>query len=224
MKGHITLVGCPKLDSVDYSEKLTEIIRNNDIKSVVIVRMEVPLLRRIGARRENSPAKQREIHSVAGRNSFHGWKYTGLKLQFRAGSVPPMPDGRRCGPRAAFSLAVFDSFRCAPLRLTCKAEKSCLNMKLPCKRNTSGMCSFFVLYDFVTPYFSCPWRGTAAHHRPGAHIPRANSPSAVMGLPAAGQGQQDQYTRQNQQCAQDYIQNTQAAWQSRLPLLVHPEG
>ena len=42
MKGHITLVGCPKLDSVDYSEKLTEIIRNNDIKSVVIVRMEVP--------------------------------------------------------------------------------------------------------------------------------------------------------------------------------------
>ncbi len=42
MKGHITLVGCPKLDSVDYSEKLTEIIRENDIKSVTIARMEVP--------------------------------------------------------------------------------------------------------------------------------------------------------------------------------------
>ena len=42
IKGHITLVGCPKLDGVDYSEKLTEIIRNNDIKSVTIVRMEVP--------------------------------------------------------------------------------------------------------------------------------------------------------------------------------------
>ena len=42
IKGHITLVGCPKLDSVDYSEKLTEIIRNNNIKSVTIVRMEVP--------------------------------------------------------------------------------------------------------------------------------------------------------------------------------------
>ena len=42
MKGHITLVGCPKLDSVDYSEKLTEIIRKNDIQSVTIVRMEVP--------------------------------------------------------------------------------------------------------------------------------------------------------------------------------------
>ena len=42
IKGHITLVGCPKLDSIDYSEKLTEIIRNNDIKSVTIVRMEVP--------------------------------------------------------------------------------------------------------------------------------------------------------------------------------------
>ena len=42
IKGHITLVGCPKLDGVDYSEKLTEIIRSNDIKSVTVVRMEVP--------------------------------------------------------------------------------------------------------------------------------------------------------------------------------------
>ena len=42
IRGHITLVGCPKMDEVDYSEKLTEIIRNNDIKSVTIVRMEVP--------------------------------------------------------------------------------------------------------------------------------------------------------------------------------------
>ena len=42
IKGHITLIGCPKLDSVDYSEKLTEIIRENNIKSVTIVRMEVP--------------------------------------------------------------------------------------------------------------------------------------------------------------------------------------
>ena len=42
IKGHITLVGCPKLDSVDYSEKLTEIIKNNNVKSVTVVRMEVP--------------------------------------------------------------------------------------------------------------------------------------------------------------------------------------
>jgi len=42
IKGHITLVGCPKLDGVDYSQKLEEIIRNNDIKSVTVVRMEVP--------------------------------------------------------------------------------------------------------------------------------------------------------------------------------------
>ncbi|HBJ10133.1 MAG TPA: ferredoxin [Ruminococcaceae bacterium] len=42
IKGHITLVGCPKLDNADYSEKLTEIIKNNDIKSVTVVRMEVP--------------------------------------------------------------------------------------------------------------------------------------------------------------------------------------
>ena len=42
MKGKVTLIGCPKLDSVEYSEKLTEIIRNNDIKSITILRMEVP--------------------------------------------------------------------------------------------------------------------------------------------------------------------------------------
>ena len=42
IKGHITLVGWPKLDGVDYSEKLTEVIRKNDIRSVTVVRMEVP--------------------------------------------------------------------------------------------------------------------------------------------------------------------------------------
>ena len=42
IKGRVTLVGCPKLDGVDYAEKLTEIIRNNDIKDVTVVRMEVP--------------------------------------------------------------------------------------------------------------------------------------------------------------------------------------
>ena len=42
MRGKVTLIGCPKLDNVDYSEKLTQIIQNNNIQSVTIVRMEVP--------------------------------------------------------------------------------------------------------------------------------------------------------------------------------------
>ena len=42
LKNRIALIGCPKLDSGDYSEKLTEIIKNNDIKSVTCVRMQVP--------------------------------------------------------------------------------------------------------------------------------------------------------------------------------------
>ena len=42
MRNKVTLVGCPKLDEGDYSEKLTAIIKNNNIKSVTIVRMEVP--------------------------------------------------------------------------------------------------------------------------------------------------------------------------------------
>lgn len=42
MKGKITIIGCPKLDPVEYSEKLQQIIANNDIKSVTVLRMEVP--------------------------------------------------------------------------------------------------------------------------------------------------------------------------------------
>jgi len=42
IRNRITLIGCPKLDAGDYTEKLTAIISNNNIKSVTIVRMEVP--------------------------------------------------------------------------------------------------------------------------------------------------------------------------------------
>ena len=42
IRNHITLIGCPKLDEGDYAEKLTAIVKNNNIKSLTIVRMEVP--------------------------------------------------------------------------------------------------------------------------------------------------------------------------------------
>jgi NAD-dependent dihydropyrimidine dehydrogenase PreA subunit len=42
MKNRITIIGCPKLDNVDYTEKLTAILKNNNIKSLAIIRMEVP--------------------------------------------------------------------------------------------------------------------------------------------------------------------------------------
>ena len=42
MRNHITLIGCPKLDETDYAEKLTAIISANNIKSVKVLRMEVP--------------------------------------------------------------------------------------------------------------------------------------------------------------------------------------
>ena len=42
LAGRVCLIGCPKLDDVDYSEKLTEILRGNSIRSVTIVHMEVP--------------------------------------------------------------------------------------------------------------------------------------------------------------------------------------
>ena len=42
MRGKVTIIGCPKLDGVDYAEKLTAILRDNDIRSVTILRMDVP--------------------------------------------------------------------------------------------------------------------------------------------------------------------------------------
>ena len=42
MRNRVTIIGCPKLDEGDYSDKLTAILKQNDIKSVTIARMEVP--------------------------------------------------------------------------------------------------------------------------------------------------------------------------------------
>lgn len=42
MSGRVTLIGCPKLDNIDYSEKLTEILRQNTIRDITVLRMEVP--------------------------------------------------------------------------------------------------------------------------------------------------------------------------------------
>ena len=42
MEGHVTVIGCPKLDQVDYSDKLAAILRENDIRSLTLARMQVP--------------------------------------------------------------------------------------------------------------------------------------------------------------------------------------
>ena len=54
MRNHITVIGCPKLDAGDYTEKLTQIIANNEIKSVTIVRMEVPCCGRLEMAAKNA--------------------------------------------------------------------------------------------------------------------------------------------------------------------------
>lgn len=64
MKGKVTLVGCPKLDPVDYSEKLTEILKNNNIKSVTLVRMQVPCCGGLQAATANAiKASGKSIHA-----------------------------------------------------------------------------------------------------------------------------------------------------------------
>ena len=64
IRNKVTLIGCPKLDQVDYSEKLTWIIQNNNIQSVTIVRMEVPFCGGL-----EMAAKK---HFKAVENSYHG--------------------------------------------------------------------------------------------------------------------------------------------------------
>lgn len=54
IRGRVTLIGCPKLDMVDYAEKLTEILRCNDVKSLTVVRMEVPCCGGIEAAAKNA--------------------------------------------------------------------------------------------------------------------------------------------------------------------------
>ena len=71
MRGKVTLIGCPKLDAVDYSEKLTEILRSNDIQSVTILRMEVPCCGGLEMAAKKGTADQRKVHSVAGGNHLH---------------------------------------------------------------------------------------------------------------------------------------------------------
>jgi ferredoxin len=69
MRGKITLIGCPKLDEVDYSEKLTKIIAGNNIKSLAIVRMEVPCCGGI---------EQAAISALKNSGSFIPWQVVTL--------------------------------------------------------------------------------------------------------------------------------------------------
>ena len=78
IRDHITLVGCPKLDSVD-SEKLTEILRRNDLKSVTVVRMEVPCCGGIELAREEGPP---------GGGKFIPWQVVTISTDGRILEVP----------------------------------------------------------------------------------------------------------------------------------------
>lgn len=72
MKNHITIIGCPKLDSVDYSEKLTAILQNNNIRSVKIVRMEVPCC---------SGLTQAAVKAIQNCGKMIPWQWVTLSLQ-----------------------------------------------------------------------------------------------------------------------------------------------
>ena len=88
MQGKITLIGCPKLDTMDYSAKLAEILKGNDIISMTVVRMEVPccsgIERAAKAALENSGKKipwQVITLSVHGQKVNHASSHGGYLLQ-----------------------------------------------------------------------------------------------------------------------------------------------
>lgn len=100
MKGKITLIGCPKLDAVDYTDKLTEIIRGNDIQSVTIVRMEVPCCGGLEHAVREALRASREVPAVAGRHH----------LDRREDPRPLSPVSRPClreqaGPTGVFFIS-----------------------------------------------------------------------------------------------------------------------
>ena len=76
-------MGCPKLDGVDYSEKLTEIIRENDIKSVTIVRMEVPCCGGLGHTPKRQQRRRGKILFRGGGDHLHRRKNPGLRKHTR---------------------------------------------------------------------------------------------------------------------------------------------
>lgn len=72
MRNRVPLIGCPKLDPVDYAEKLTEIIRRNNIKSVTIVRMEVPCC---------GGLERAAINALQASGKFIPWQVVTLSVQ-----------------------------------------------------------------------------------------------------------------------------------------------
>ena len=67
IRGRVTLIGCPKLDEGDYSEKLTAILAQNDIRSVTVVRMAVPCcggIQRAAERAVSASGKPLSLHTV----------------------------------------------------------------------------------------------------------------------------------------------------------------
>ncbi len=79
VRNHITLIGCPKLDEGDYTEKLTEIIRENNIKSVTIVRMEVPCCGGLA---------QAATHALQASGKFIPWQIVTITTDGRRKDTP----------------------------------------------------------------------------------------------------------------------------------------
>ena len=90
IRNKVTLIGCPKLDQVDYSEKLTAIIQNNNIQSVTIVRMEVPCcggLEMAAKKALQKPSSSSSVKEKEGMKFSKKYSISGIRRVCRSSSI-----------------------------------------------------------------------------------------------------------------------------------------
>ena len=132
IRNRITLVGCPKLDEGDYTEKLTAIIRENNIKSVTIVRMEVPCC---------GGLERAAVQALKDSGKFIPWQVVGhLHGGQRSSASEPRPDLLRGESTNELPLR----FAPRPGRI---ASASCA--RFTPQKSPASMDSGRTVYDFV---------------------------------------------------------------------------
>lgn len=75
IRGRVTLIGCPKLDAVDYSEKIAQIFAQNSIKSITLTRMEVPCCGGMAMAVQRAFGCLRQNHSAARCDTGSRWPH-----------------------------------------------------------------------------------------------------------------------------------------------------
>ena len=103
MRGRITLIGCPKLDGVDYSQKLEAVFADNDIASVTVARMEVPCCGGLEHARRARAQRQEAVRGGGDLDEGRCWSAASGEAAIRRGRGRPKIFRRRSPPYRCFT-------------------------------------------------------------------------------------------------------------------------